>query len=125
MPRKVQKILIRSLSNVRDAGLTTLGQAEVQRQERGLQNAERNKQVHLDNDVSEVDILGQIWTFCDNLEDFTTSKKNLDRFPSHFRPFSPIIGSLKKTCFGQTDGRTDGRADWFIIYIRYFETPGI
>ena len=31
----------------------------------------------------------------------------IDCFPSHFRPFSPIIGSLKKTRDGQTDGRTD------------------
>ena len=118
MPEKVQKILIRSLSNVRDAGLTTLGQAEVQRQERGLQNAERNKQVHLDNDVSEVDILEHFGTFWDilghfgalrdKLKDFTTSLEHLDRFPSHFRPFSPIIGSLKKTRYGRTDGPTDG-----------------
>ena len=64
------------------------------------------KQVHSDSDVSEVDILGHFGTFLDiqrhfgtlrdNLEDFTTSLEHLARFPSHFRPFSPIISSLKK-----------------------------
>ena len=60
------------------------------------------KQVRSDNDASEVDILGHFRTFWDNLEDFMTSPEQLDRFPSHFRPFSPIIGSL-------TDGPTDGQ----------------
>ena len=32
----------------------------------------------------------------------------MDYFPSHFRPFSPIIGSLKKMRDGRTDARTDG-----------------
>ena len=38
------------------------------------------------------DILGQLGTFWDNSEDFLTSLEHLDCFPSHFRPFSPIIG---------------------------------
>ena len=45
-------------------------------------------------------------TLWDNKEDFTTSLEHLDCFPSHFRPFSPIIGSLQKRV---TDRRTDGR----------------
>ena len=66
----------------------------------------KNKQVRLDNDASEVGILGHFGTFWDNLghfgtfwdnsEDFLTSLDHLDGFPSHFRPFSSIIGSLKK-----------------------------
>ena len=39
------------------------------------------------------DILGHFGTFWDNSEDFLTSLDLLDGFPSHFRPFSPIIGS--------------------------------
>ena len=50
------------------------------------------KQVRSDNDASEVGILGQLGTFWDNSEDFLTSLDLLDGFPSHFRPFSPIIG---------------------------------
>ena len=56
---------------------------------------------------SEVDILGHLGTFWDNSEDFFTSLEHLDGFPSHCRPFSPIIGSLYKTRYGRTDGRTD------------------
>ena len=49
-------------------------------------------------------------TLWDNLEDFT-SLEHLDRFPSHFRTFSPIIGSLKKTRDGRTD-RPSYRDAW-------------
>ena len=61
------------------------------------------KQVHSDTNASEVDILGHFGKFkdilghfgilWDNLEDFMTSLEHIDRFPSHFGPFSPIIGS--------------------------------
>ena len=37
--------------------------------------------------------MGHFETFWDNWEDFLTSLEHLDCFPSHFRPFSPIIGS--------------------------------
>ena len=43
-----------------------------------------------------------------NSEDCLRSLEHLDYFPSHFRPFSPIIGSLKKMRDGRTDARTDG-----------------
>ena len=33
-----------------------------------------------------------------------------DKFGA-LRPFSPIIGSLKRICYGQTDGWTDGQMD--------------
>ena len=56
---------------------------------------------HLDNDASELEILGHFETLWDNSEDFLTSVEHF--FPSHFRPFSLIIGLLKKT-----DQRTDG-----------------
>ena len=52
-----------------------------------------HKQVRSDNDASESGILGQFGTIRDNSEDFLTSLEYLDCFPSHFRPFSPIIGS--------------------------------
>ena len=68
------------------------------------------KQVRSDNDASEVDIsghLGHLGTFWDNSENFLKSLEHLDCFPSHFRPFSFIISSLKK----MRDGRTDGRMD--------------
>ena len=78
-----------------------------------------SKQVHSDNNASEVDILGHFgtfWdilghlgTFWDNSEDFLTSLDHFDYFPSHFRPFSSIIGSFKKTREGRTDRRTDGQ----------------
>ena len=57
------------------------------------------------------DVLGHIGTLWDDSEDILLSLEHLDCFPSRFRPFSPIIGSLKKNAFrtdGQTDGRTDG-----------------
>ena len=50
---------------------------------------EKEKQIHSDNYASEVDILGQFGRLLISLE-------HLDCFPSHFRTFSPIIGSLKK-----------------------------
>ena len=51
------------------------------------------------------------WIFLDNLEDFLMSLKHLDCFPSHFQPFSLIVGSLKKTCYRPTDRHTDGQTD--------------
>ena len=48
------------------------------------------------------------WTFWDVL----TNLEDLDCFPSPLRPFSPIIGSLKKTRDGQTYGPTDGRPSY-------------
>ena len=57
------------------------------------------------------DILRHFGTFRDNSEDILTSWEHLHCFPSHFRPFSPVIGSLKKTRYGPTDGRTDGPTD--------------
>ena len=62
--------------------------------------------VRLDNDVSELEILGHVGTCWDILgqsEDFLTSFEHLDCFPKHFRPFSPIIGSLKEMRYGPTD----------------------
>ena len=63
------------------------------------------EQVRSDNDASELEILGYFETFWDKSEDFLTSLDHWDCFPSHFRPFSPIIGSLreKKTRDGPTD----------------------
>ena len=49
-------------------------------------------------------ILGQF-------EDFLMSLVHLDCFPSHFRPFSSTISSLKKTHYGRTDQRTHGPTD--------------
>ena len=69
------------------------------------------EQVRSDNDASELDILGHLGTLCDNSEDFLTSSEHLDCFPCHFRPFSPIIGSLKKKNLGRMDGRTNGRIE--------------
>ena len=57
------------------------------------------------NDASGLDILGHFGTYWDNLKDFATSLEHLDCFPGHFRPFSSIIGSLKKKRV--PDGRTD------------------
>ena len=66
------------------------------------------------------DIMGHFETTWDNLghfgnnsEDFLTSLDHLDCFPSHFRPFYPLIGSLKKARITdrQTDGPTDGWTD--------------
>ena len=72
------------------------------------------------------DILGHIRTVSDNSDDFLTSLGHLDFFPTHFRPFSPIIGSLKKKRYRRTDGPTnrpsyrDARTQFFIyIYSRY------
>ena len=42
------------------------------------------KQVRSDNDASELDILGHIGTFWENLEDFLMGLEHLDSFPSHF-----------------------------------------
>ena len=53
------------------------------------------------------DILGHFGTLWDNLEGFSTSLEHLDRFPRHFRPFSPVIGSMKLTRDRQPAGRTD------------------
>ena len=64
-----------------------------------------NKSVQ--TNASEFDILGHFGTFRDDSEDILTSLEYLDCFPSHFRPFSSIIGSFKKTRDGPTDGRTD------------------
>ena len=61
----------------------------------------KKKQVRLDNDASELDILGHIGTFWDFLE-------HLAGFRSHFQPFSPIIGSSNKC---GTDGPTDRQTD--------------
>ena len=54
------------------------------------------------------DVLGHFERFWDNSENFLTSFEHLDSTPSHLRPFSPVIGSLKKRI---TDGRTDPRTD--------------
>ena len=51
------------------------------------------------------DIFGHLETFRDNSEDILTSWEHLHCFPSHFRPFSPVIGSLKKRV---PDRPTDG-----------------
>ena len=70
----------------------------------------------LDNDATELNILGHFLTLWDTLvEDFTKSWEHLDYFSSHFRPFSPITGSLKnkeyKPTEQRTDGQTNGQAD--------------
>ena len=57
-----------------------------------------------------LDILGYSEIFWDNSEDYLTSLKQLDGFPTHFQPFSPIIGSLKVTRCRRTDGQTYGLA---------------
>ena len=57
------------------------------------------------------DIEGHLETLWDNSEDILTSLEHLDCFPSHFRPFSPVIGSLKKTRDRPTDRQTDGPRD--------------
>ena len=46
------------------------------------------------------------WTFGDNLEDCLKSLDHLEFCPSHFRTFSSIIGQLKETRDGPTDGQT-------------------
>ena len=53
------------------------------------------------------DILGHFKTFRDNFEYFGTSFEHLDCFPSHFQPFSPIIGIFYRSCYGPTEQRTD------------------
>ena len=74
-----------------------------------------NIQVRLDNDASELDILGRFGTSLDILGHFGTIRKiywrveHLDCFPSHFRPFSPVNGSFERTRYGPTDRRTDGQ----------------
>ena len=56
-------------------------------------------------------ILGHIGTYWDNSEDFLTSLGHSDCFPIFSQPFSPIIGSLKKTRSGRTNRPTDRRTD--------------
>ena len=65
MPRKVQKILIRSLSNVRDAGLTTQGQGEVERRDKALKMLKEIKK-------SIQTTMRLKWTFWDILGHFET-----------------------------------------------------
>ena len=55
------------------------------------------EQVRSDNDASELDNMGHFGTFWDNSEEFLTNLEHLECFPIPLRPFSPIIGSLKKT----------------------------
>ena len=63
------------------------------------------KQVHSDNDASEVDILGHLAQFGKHVDEFGAF-----RLSSHFRLFSPVIGSLrKKTRDGPKNPRTDGQ----------------
>ena len=38
------------------------------------------------------------WKFWDNSDDFLTSMEHYHGFPSHFGPFPPIMGSLKRKC---------------------------
>ena len=61
------------------------------------------EKVHSDNDVSECELLGHFGTFLDNSEDILTGLEHLDCLPSHLRPFSPIIGLMKKTRSGPTN----------------------
>ena len=56
------------------------------------------------------DIVRHFNTFWDNSEDFLTGLDHLDCFASHFRPFSSIIGSFKKTAW-RTD-RPSYRDAW-------------
>ena len=71
--------------------------------------------VHSNNNASEVEILRHCETFWDHVEDFMMNShlEQLDCFPSHFRPFSPIIGSLKKNRVPdpRSHGRKDGRTE--------------
>ena len=62
----------------------------------------KGKQVHSDNVASKVDILGQFGRHFDEFGPF-----GLFPPPSHFRPFSSIIGSFKKKRDEPMDGRTD------------------
>ena len=74
----------------------------------------KKEQVRSENDASEWtfwDILGHLQTHRDNSEYFFTSLEHLDCFPSHFRPFSPIIGLFRKTRSGATDPQTDRKKD--------------
>ena len=71
----------------------------------------KRKPIRSDNDASEVIIFGHFGTFWDNLEDFLMSLKHLDCFPSHFQPFSLIVGSLKKTRYRPTDRPTVRHTD--------------
>ena len=52
-------------------------------------------------------LIWEIIEFWNNSKDFLTSLGHSDCFPSPFRLFSPIIGSLKITRCGRTGGRTD------------------
>ena len=59
--------------------------------------------------------LGTLW---DNLrqfgrlfDEFGAPGKEGECFPSHFRPFSPKIGSLKQMRYGRMEVPTDGKTD--------------
>ena len=60
----------------------------------------KRKRVHSDIDASELDILGQFGRLLDKFGAFRL-------LSTPMRPFSPIIGSLKKTRDGRMDGQTD------------------
>ena len=86
------------------------------------------KQVRSDNDASEVEISGYFGifrdilghgTFWDNLKNFMTRLEHLDHFPSHFRPFSHIIGSLKKNAL-PTDEPTDSGTFYTYAHLQAF-----
>ena len=47
------------------------------------------------------DFFGHFKTFWDNSKDFGTILEHLDCFPSHFRPFSPIIKIFDKSVTDQ------------------------
>ena len=60
----------------------------------------------MDNNVSKLDILGHYGTFWETPEEALMGSEHLDRFLSHFRPFSPICKNALQN-HGLTDGRTD------------------
>ena len=89
-----------------------------------LKNHEKREQVRSDNDASEWvfwDILGHIGTLWDVLGQFGTFRDILGQFGSHFRPFSPIFGSLKQTRYGRTDERTDRYVIMESLYTDFFK----
>ena len=76
----------------------------------------QKKQVHSDNDVSEVDILGHLGTFWDVLgqfgrlfDEFGPIRLFSLSFPSIFIHYRLIY--KKRVTDGRTDGRTDGQTD--------------
>ena len=75
------------------------------------------KQVHLDNDASEVDILGHFGTFWDISGQFGTiwktlmSLEHLDFSQSFPTMFTHNRLTEKKMRSGRTHGPTDGRTD--------------